>query len=128
MAASTLAAQRPFHAMTERPSSSVSRSDERRRDERIAARFALRFAARQQAARALRAYSINISASGLCIKTDRKYEVGMLMWLHMEVSEEVFDLEARVAWVRTGAIGVRFFNVPADVQKRLQHVVDEFRR
>ena len=102
------------------------KSDERRRQQRVAARFQVRFEAPEEAARALRAYSINVSVGGLCLKTGRAYGVGVALLLHMQVGDDKFDLDARVAWVRPGVIGVRFMHVPPDVQLRLDRVVDRF--
>ena len=96
---------------------------ERRREERVAARVEVRFSAAEDAARALRAYSLNLSSGGLCIKTQKAYAVGMSLRVKMDVGGEVFDLEAAVAWVRPEAIGVRFVNVNPDDRERLTRVV-----
>jgi uncharacterized protein (TIGR02266 family) len=90
-------------------------SADRRRDVRVAARIEVRFSERAEAARALRAYSLNFSAGGLCLKTQREYDVGAQLHLAIAVKGEEFDLKCVVAWVRNGAIGVRFDGVsPAD--------------
>lgn len=96
---------------------------DRRRNQRVAARFDVRFAERGQAARALWAYSLNLSVGGLCLRTRRRYEVGAALELELDVAGEGWHLMGEVAWVRDGAIGVRFDNVsPAD-RLRLQELV-----
>ncbi len=98
----------------------VANPSDRRTSERIAARIEVRFTEPGHAARALRAYSLNLSAGGLCLRTRRRYELGAVLELQLDVAGEAWRLEGAVAWVRDGAIGVRFENVnPAD-RARLQ--------
>ncbi len=54
-----------------------AQANNRRGEERVSARFEVHFNHAQEAARALRAYSLNISAGGLCLRTRRAYDVGM---------------------------------------------------
>lgn len=102
----------------------------RRAHERVTATFDVRFQDAQDAARALRAYSLNLSAGGLCLRTRRSYDVGSRVRLQMTVSGEDFDLEGIVSWVRDDAeaIGVRFVEVSETDQARLQRVVASFKR
>ncbi|MBL0696599.1 TIGR02266 family protein [Comamonas sp. JC664] len=102
----------------------------RRADERVAARFEVRFAQTQDAARALRAYSVNISAGGLCLKTRKSYDVGSQVRLSMAIEGEEFHLTGIIAWVRdeAEAIGVRFTDMNDEDRARLQRVVDSFKR
>ena len=101
---------------------------ERREHERIPARIEIRFRETVDAARSLRAYSMNFSAGGLCIRTDRPYAVGAVLQLSMTVEKAQFELAGVVAWVRAGAVGVRFEGVsPAD-QARLSQVVRSLRQ
>lgn len=93
---------------------------ERRRETRFPVQFEVRFAASAQAARAFRAYSLNFSVGGLCLKTSRTYEVGEPLHLRMTVEGQQFEVEATVAWVRKGAIGVRFENLSEEEQARLE--------
>jgi uncharacterized protein (TIGR02266 family) len=81
---------------------------DRRQHERVAARIEVRFQHTAEAARALRAYSLNFSAGGLCLKTQRKYALGDVLRLSISVEDREFALSGVVAWVRPGAIGVRF--------------------
>jgi uncharacterized protein (TIGR02266 family) len=102
----------------------------RRAHERVTATFDVRFQEAQDAARALRAYSLNLSAGGLCLRTRRSYDVGSRVRLQMTVSGEDFDLEGIISWVRDDAeaIGVRFVDVSDADQMRLQAVVASFKR
>lgn len=102
----------------------------RRAYERVTATFDVRFQDPEDAARALRAYSLNLSAGGLCLRTRRSYDVGAHVRLQMTVSGEDFDLEGIISWVRDDAeaIGVRFVGVSEEDQVRLQRVVASFKR
>ena len=102
----------------------------RRAYERVTATFDVRFQDTEDAARALRAYSLNVSAGGLCLRTRRSYDVGAHVRLQMTVSGEDFDLEGIISWVRDDAeaIGVRFVGVSEADQLRLQRVVASFKR
>ncbi|XXF80686.1 TIGR02266 family protein [Myxococcaceae bacterium GXIMD 01537] len=100
----------------------------RRVEERVAARFEVRFEQTQDAARALRAYSLNLSAGGLCLRTRRPYELGSQVHLSMAIDGEAFKLEGVIAWVRDEAIGVRFVNMGEPDRVRLQRVVESLKR
>ena len=102
---------------------------DRRQFERIPARIEVRFGHPSDAARALRAYSLNLSVGGLCLRTQRKYELGEPLRLELDVqSGEAFELKGVVAWVRDGAIGVRFEDMSEDERERLTRLVTTFRR
>ena len=102
----------------------------RRSHERVTATFDVRFQDNEDAARALRAYSLNLSAGGLCLRTRRSYDVGAPVRLQMTVSGEDFELDGIISWVRDDAeaIGVRFVGVSEADQVRLQRVVASFKR
>ncbi len=102
----------------------------RRVDERIPARFEVRFNQQQDAARALRAYSLNLSSGGLCLRTRKAYEVGTEVNLAMVIGGEAFDLRGTIAWVReeAEAIGVRFIHVKDADRARLQRVLESLKR
>jgi uncharacterized protein (TIGR02266 family) len=106
----------------------VSNSDERRSEERTSARIQVRFAKADDAAKALRAYSLNLSAGGLCLKTQRTYEVGTQLSLTIAVAGQQFNLTAAVSWARAGAIGVRFENLSSADRMRLQTLAASLRR
>jgi uncharacterized protein (TIGR02266 family) len=100
---------------------------ERRREERVAARIKIRFTETGPAARALRAYSLNLSVGGLCLKTSKKYNVGEVLSLNMMVEEQEYNMQGTVAWSRGGVIGVRFANLSEEDTKRLQALVASFK-
>lgn len=101
---------------------------DRREYERVPAKIAVKFEQDGQAARALRAFSMDISVGGLCVRTNRKYEIGELLHLSMAVEGKTFDLKAAVAWVRSGAIGVRFEDVSKEDRRRLAELVSSLSR
>lgn len=102
--------------------SSSSSGADRRRDARVAARIEVRFNEVSDAAKALRAYSLNFSAGGLCLKTQRAYAIGTPLRLSLTVEGEAFDLLGVVAWVRGPAIGVRFQDVTPPERERLERL------
>ena len=95
---------------------------ERRRETRFGTRIDVRFARAVDAARALNAYSLNFSAGGLCLRTRGVHPIGERLEIDVTISGERFQLEAEVAWVRGGALGVRFINVPPAERRRLEAV------
>jgi uncharacterized protein (TIGR02266 family) len=102
----------------------------RRREERVPARFEVHFSHTQDAAKALRAYSVNLSAGGLCVRTRRTYEVGAPVRMDMVIEGESFQLNGIIAWVReeAEAVGVRFTDISDEDRARLQRVIDSIRR
>ncbi|HVE86872.1 MAG TPA: PilZ domain-containing protein [Myxococcales bacterium] len=98
--------------------------EDRRRYERVSAKVEVRFGKAHEAARALRAYSLNFSVGGLCLKTQRPYEIGDRLSLSMTIEGQEFSFNGAVAWVRPGvAIGVRFEDVKDADRDRLQALV-----
>lgn len=101
---------------------------DRRQFERVSARIEVRFGHPSDAARALRAYSLNLSVGGLCLRTQRRYELGEILRLELDAQSESFVLKGVVAWVRDGTIGVRFQEVSDDDRDRLTRLVTTFQR
>ncbi len=101
---------------------------ERRKDERVVARIDVRFQEASEAARAFRAYSLNFSVGGLCLRTRKRYDVGAQLQLALTVEGQEYSLSGVVAWERSGAIGVRFDKVDPEDRKRLSDLVARFRR
>ena len=101
---------------------------ERREFKRVAARIEVRFEQAGQAAKALRAFSLNVSLGGLCLRTRKQYAVGEILRLTMKIASEDFILEGAVAWTRDGAIGVRFQNVSDHDRQRLGSLLQSFSR
>lgn len=102
-------------------------ADDRRREERVPARVEVRFKGASDAARALKAYSLNFSVGGLCLRTSRRYELGATLKLSLDVGGESYELAGAVAWVRDGAVGVRFENVSEADRQRLESLVASLR-
>jgi len=100
---------------------------DRRDFARIPAKIEIRFSLAQDAAKALMAYSVNISASGLCLKTQRVHEVGQELHLSVLIADEAFELRGVVAWSRSGAVGVRFVDLSDRDVKRLERVCENLR-
>ena len=100
---------------------------ERRADERVVARIEVRFKGLAEASRAFRAYSLNLSAGGLCLKTRRQYEVGERLSLSLTIEKQEYHVTGVVAWERSGAVGVRFENVTSEDRRRLGQAIDRFR-
>jgi uncharacterized protein (TIGR02266 family) len=102
----------------------------RRGEERVPARFEVHFHHTQDAAKALRAYSLNISAGGLCLRTRRAYDVGSPVLVDILVEGESFQLHGVIAWVRdeSEAVGVRFTDMSEVDRDRLQRVIDSLKR
>jgi uncharacterized protein (TIGR02266 family) len=100
---------------------------ERRKDERVVARIDVRFQESSEAARAFRAYSLNLSVGGLCLRTRKRYDVGAQLQLALTVEGQEYSLLGVVAWERSGAIGVRFDRVDPEDRKRLTDLVARYR-
>jgi len=99
--------------------------DDSRKYARVPAKFAVDFKESEQAAKALRAYSLNFGAGGLCLKTTRDYAVGNRLTLSMTVEGQALTIEGVVAWLRPGkAIGVRFENISPEVRAKLEALVE----
>jgi uncharacterized protein (TIGR02266 family) len=113
----------------------MTRPEDRRKDERVDARFDVRFARVEDAARALRTFSVNVSAGGLCLRSQRPHEQGARVRLQMEIANESFDLEGIVTWTRevpdseaAHVVGVRFINLSPEDRERLKQVVQRLKR
>lgn len=102
--------------------------NDRRVAQRIPARVEVRFEEATDAARALRAYSLNLSVGGLCVRTSRRYEVGATLKLSIGVEGEQYDVNGVVAWVRDGAVGIRFEKLSVEDRQRLEALVASLRR
>jgi uncharacterized protein (TIGR02266 family) len=97
--------------------------EERRSSPRVAARIGVRFGDSAQAARALNAYSVNVSTGGLCLLTRKEYDIGHPLKLSLSVEGYELELEGEVAWVRGGAVGVRFVNLTLAARVQLEELV-----
>ncbi len=100
---------------------------DRRTEERVAGRVEVRFPDATHAARALRAYSLNFSAGGLCVRTKKQYELNEEVELSVAVGGENLLLVAAVAWIRGDAVGFRFTNLSESQRARLVEVVEHLK-
>jgi uncharacterized protein (TIGR02266 family) len=96
---------------------------ERRKHPRVAATIEIRFSAVQEAAKALRAFSVNLSVGGLCLKTQKPYRVGSELQLLIDIEGESFEVVGVVAWARGGALGVRFTELSDGDKERLRRIL-----
>lgn len=98
------------------------RNADRRTDPRYAARVEVVFETEGDAAKAFRAWSMNFSTGGLCLKVKQERTVGDHFKVSLHIEGEHFELEGVVAWSRADTVGLRFVNLgPAD-RKRLEAV------
>lgn len=96
---------------------------ERRQQERVPARIEVRFQESAAAAMAFRAYSLNFSIGGLCLRTRNRYPIGTELKLFLKIESEEYEVAGVVAWERRGAIGVRFDKPdPAHLQRLASRV------
>jgi len=77
----------------------------------------------------VRSTTKDIGLGGLCLRTQRSYEPGTSLQLVIELEGgQSLDIEAVVAWVRTGeAIGVRFETMSDEQQTALTRILREGR-
>lgn len=98
------------------------RNAERRRDPRVGARFEVAFKHAHDAAKAFKTFSVNFSAGGLCLRSQRPHAVGEVVELHLTVDGQDFEISGTVQWTRAGVVGVRFVDVQAETRTRLAEV------
>jgi Tfp pilus assembly protein PilZ len=84
----------------------------------------VRFEGSADAARAIKAYSVNLSVGGLCLKVQRAYEVGHPLELTLDVDGKEFKVEGVVAWTRKGVIGVRFGQIDEATRVALSRILE----
>ncbi|HLT30702.1 MAG TPA: PilZ domain-containing protein [Myxococcaceae bacterium] len=104
-------------------SPSASTSAERRRAQRIPARVEVRFDEVGQAAKALKAFTTNVSSGGVCLRTQANYPLGHRLALQLRVADDQLDLTAAVCWVRPDAVGLRFVDVSEEHRRMLDAVL-----
>lgn len=109
------------------PAGSPVDYSDRRAHERIPARFEVRFQKTEEAARAFRAWSVNLSAGGLALKVNHAYELGERLALTLTVENQCFEVQGVVAWTREDVIGVRFELSDDELRGRLKRLAERFR-
>lgn len=100
---------------------------ERRQTVRFSARFDVRFSRVSDAAKAMKAFSVNLSMGGLALKTSGAYAIGDQLSLALTIGEEQLQLAGTVCWVRGGAIGVRFTEMSPETRKKIEAVLATLR-
>lgn len=100
---------------------------ERREQERVSGRVEVRFPDATHAGRALRAYSLNFSAGGLCLRTKKQYELSEEVELSVDIAGELLQLQAAVAWIRGDAVGFRFTSLSEAQRDKLTAFVDRLK-
>lgn len=98
------------------------RNAERRRDPRVGARFEVGFKSAVDAAKAFKAFSVNFSAGGLCIRSQRPHAIGEVVQLRLAIEGKDFELKGTVQWVRADVVGVRFIDLQPEDRDRLREV------
>ena len=100
-------------------------NDERRSEVRSGAKVAVKFQAATEAAKAFKAFSVNVSSRGLCLRTRIPHQVGDRLMLELDIDGEQFNLKGQVAWGKEGVIGIRFVDVSPEDSKRLEGVATQ---
>ncbi len=98
------------------------RNDERRAHPRVEAKVEVRFSRVADAAQNLKAFSVNFSAGGLCLKSVVPRTMGERLRLSLTIEAQQFDLHGQVAWLHKDAVGVRFVDVAPTDRERLEAV------
>src|SRR4051812_50078662 len=96
----------PLKPMDQKVASEKSGID-RREFERVPARVEVRFQERDDAAKAFRAFSLNFSIGGLCLKTDRPYQIGAALGMWIQIAGGRHPNPGRGAGGRGGRGGRR---------------------
>ncbi len=84
----------------------------------------VRFEEVGQAARALKAFTTNVSSGGVCVRTQATYPLGHRLALQLQVAEQRLELTAAVCWVRQDAVGLRFVDLSDEHRSAINALVD----
>ena len=87
----------------------------------------VRFEEAGQAARALKAFTTNVSSGGVCVKTQATYPLGHRLALQLQIADQRLELTAAVCWVRQEAVGLRFVDLSDEHRKTIGALVDSLR-
>ena len=97
--------------------------DERRSELRISARLSVQFEEVGEATSAFKAFSLNVSPGGVCVRSKRAYPKETRVSLHLTIDGEPFHLLGAVAWSRGEVLGIRFVNPSRAQRARLEELV-----
>jgi uncharacterized protein (TIGR02266 family) len=103
------------------------RNANRRSEDRIPARVEIHFPNTKDAARAFKAYSLNFSPGGICVRMREPHALGDRLMVKMLVEGQDFEVEAVVAWTRGTIAGMRFDGLSAEDRLRLEKVAEALR-
>ena len=103
----------------------LSESRDRRREGRFPAEVDLSLAPAEGVGDVLRTSSVNLSLSGLCVRTERRYPVGQRLALCLTLGAGPFDVRGVVVWSRpqTAELGIRLVDLSEEACSRLEAVV-----
>jgi Tfp pilus assembly protein PilZ len=96
-----------------------------RRESRVAVQVDLSLAPAEDLADTTQTASVNLSLSGVCVRTERRYPVGQLLVLCLTVGTEYLELHGVVAWSepQIAELGIRFVDLSDEAYSRLEAVV-----
>lgn len=86
------------------------------------ASLTLRFESDNALREAMKAYASRSTATGLCIRVSRRYEVGQGALLVLETGQGLQVIHGAVSWSRADCIGLRFEPATADENRTLQYL------
>lgn len=107
---------------------SLFRNANRRTDPRFSASVEVNFRSEGDAAKAFRAWSLNFSTGGLCLKVKQGRGLGDRFRVSLTIEGEAFDVEGVVAWSRGDTVGLRFVNLSPHDRQRLEQVAGSLAR
>jgi len=90
----------------------MSGKNERRAEKRVPTKLEVHFESIEDAARVFKAYSLNLSPGGICIRSAHRHKPGELIRLSLSIDGKQFKIKARIAWVKEEVMGVRFEGLP----------------
>jgi len=100
-------------------------SPDSRRESRLAVQVDVSLAPADDLADTTHTASVNLSLSGLCLRTERRYRVGLPLVLHVTLGTERLDLRGVVVWSRpqTAELGIRLVDLSEETCSRLEATV-----
>ena len=100
-------------------------SPDSRRESRLAAQVNLSLAPAEDLTDTTQAASVNLSLSGLCARTERRYRVGQGLVLHVALGRGRLDVRGVVVWSgpQTAELGTRLVDLSEDACSRLEAVL-----
>ena len=115
----------PNRAPPQSTNPTAKSSEDRRELMRRPMTLGVRFSTTKDLANAVRASTLNMSMGGLCLLTQKEYEVGAELQLVIELGDQdLIEVTVVVAWSRPGkAIGLRFTDLADEHREMLAALV-----